>query len=51
MPRLIAFIFCLAVLAFAGSVKLGLALLAAVLVLLAGWLAWGVVRLFIDPRP
>lgn len=49
MSGLIAFVLCLAVMAFAASVKLGFALLAMAVALLASYLAWLFARLFIGP--
>lgn len=50
MPRLIAFLLCIAFLFGAGGfVRAGMALAAAAAVALAGWLAWSLVRLFIGP--
>ncbi len=50
MSRLIAFLFCLAFLCLAGGwVKFGLALAGGVVALLALYVAWLGVRLFIGP--
>jgi hypothetical protein len=48
MPRLIAFIFCIAFLFGAGGfVRVGMALAAASVLTLGGYLAWSLVRMFI----
>ena len=50
MPRLIAFIFCIAFLVGAGaSVPVGMAIAAAAVLGLAGYLAWSLLRMFIGP--
>lgn len=50
MPRLIAFIFCIAFLVGAGaSVRLGMALAAVAALGLVAYLAWCLVRMFLGP--
>lgn len=50
MPRLIAFVFCIAFLFGAGGyVRVGMALAAAVVVALVGYLVWNLLRMFIGP--
>ncbi|WOI47694.1 hypothetical protein [Acidovorax sp. BLS4] len=51
MPRLIAFILCIAFLVGAGaSVRAGMAVAAMALLALGGYLAWTWLRLFLGPR-
>ncbi|QIL81814.1 hypothetical protein G7047_19245 [Diaphorobacter sp. HDW4A] len=51
MPRLIAFIFCIAFLVGAGfSVRAGLAVAVVGLLALAGFVAWNFVAMFIGPK-
>lgn len=51
MPRLIAFIFCIAFLVGAGaSVLAGMAVAAVALLALGGYAAWCALALFISPR-
>ncbi len=50
MSRLIAFVFCIALLLLAGgAVKSGMALMALVFALLAAFVAYLLVRLFLGP--
>jgi hypothetical protein len=50
MPRLIAFVFCVAFLFGAGGfVRVGMALAAAGVVALGCYLVWGLLRMFIGP--
>jgi len=50
MPRLIAFVFCIAFLFGAGGfVRVGMALAAAGVVALVGYLLWSLLRMFIGP--
>lgn len=50
MPRLIAFIFCIAFLVGAGaSVRVGMAIATAAVLGLAGYLAWSLLRMFVGP--
>lgn len=51
MLRAIVFVLCLAVMAFAASPRLGLALLAAAGAMLAAYLAWAALDALTAPSP